>query len=495
MICTFSKSAISEFVPSVMSRIFVLCSMLWFSMVSVIPVHAQANADQGLTVLTVDASRQLGAFKPVNSVNGGPIINLGNYYDNSAYFASMAPPYVRLHDVPYAHEGTVDIHCIFPDFSADEDDPENYHFAKTDLYIGSILKVGARVIFRLGESIEHGPVKYYIHPPSDMAKWVRICCNIIRHYNMGWADGHHWGIRYWEIWNEPNVAPCWSGTMAQYCKMYESVARAIHELDAALKVGGPALAGPLDSEKGREFIGYCRDHQVPLDFVSWHGYADHPDKLMRNVEESLAMLGENGFKNVETIFGEWNYLPVPWEVSRTERELTRDRFTWTWGAPGAAFTASMLAYLLPSELDIACYYSAYGTVFRFGLFDIFGLPRKPLFTFSAFNRLVECGTRIHVTGNNRETGLGITGAVNMEKQTTAVLLSNFQDESSRYLLDLKNLPASGRIYCDEFVIDETHSLEWEREQILVSSDARMIIELPKATVRLLILSPLPQRKP
>ena len=254
------------------------------------------------------------------------------------------------------------------------------------------------------------------------------------------------------------------------------------------------MAGSLDSEKGREFISYCRDHKVPLDFVSWHGYADHPDKLMQNVEGSLAILAAGGYESVETIFGEWNYLPLPWEASRTERELTRDRFAWTGGAPGAAFTASMLAYLLQSELDIACYYSAYGSVFRFSLFDIFGVPRKPLFTFRAFNRLVACGTRIQVTGNNRGTGLGIIGAVSMEKQTTAVLLSNFQDEASRYILDLKNLPASGRIYCDEFVIDETHSLEWEREQILVSSDARMIVELPKATVRLLILSSLPQRK-
>ena len=26
----------------------------------------------------------------------------------------------------------------------------------------------------------------------------------VRHYNRGWANGHEWGIRYWEIWNEPD---------------------------------------------------------------------------------------------------------------------------------------------------------------------------------------------------------------------------------------------------------------------------------------------------
>ncbi|MBI4578450.1 MAG: hypothetical protein HY718_02035 [Planctomycetes bacterium] len=40
---------------------------------------------------------------------------------------------------------------------------------------------------------------------KDFAKWAKICVNIIRHYNEGWADGFHYNIRYWEIWNEPNV--------------------------------------------------------------------------------------------------------------------------------------------------------------------------------------------------------------------------------------------------------------------------------------------------
>jgi xylan 1,4-beta-xylosidase len=256
-----------------------------------------------------------------------------------------------------------------------------------------------------------------------------------------------------------------------------------------LKVGGPALAGSMQSKPGREFLSFCRDHKIPLDFVSWHGYADHPDKLMDNIEGSMATIKEYGFEDVETIFGEWNYLPIPWGEAKTNREITRDRFFESWGATGAAFTTSMFAYLLNSELDIACYYSAFGSVFRFSLFDIFGVIRKPFYSFAAYNRLLKYGTRIHVTGNNRESGLGIIAAADMENLSSAVLVSNFEDESSRYILDLKNLPISGQIYCNEYVVDEQRSLEWDREQILISGDTQMLIELPKATVRLLIFTP------
>ena len=48
-------------------------------------VDAQNNNSVNLPVFTVHASKSLGAFKPINGVNGGPRINLGNYFDNTEY--------------------------------------------------------------------------------------------------------------------------------------------------------------------------------------------------------------------------------------------------------------------------------------------------------------------------------------------------------------------------------------------------------------------------
>ncbi len=73
---------------------------------------AQIKNVHSLPVLTVDAARPEAKFKPINGVNGGPRTDMGNYYDNSKYFRAMQPPFVRLHDVPYAAMGAVDIHHI-----------------------------------------------------------------------------------------------------------------------------------------------------------------------------------------------------------------------------------------------------------------------------------------------------------------------------------------------------------------------------------------------
>ena len=69
-----------------------------------------------------------------------------------------------------------------------------------------------------------------MRPPEDAAKWARICANIVRHYNEGWADGFHYGITYWEIWNEPDneesieLNNMWKGTKEQYYDLYAATA-------------------------------------------------------------------------------------------------------------------------------------------------------------------------------------------------------------------------------------------------------------------------------
>ena len=50
-------------------------------------------------------------------------------------------------------------------------------------------------------------------------------------------------------------------------------------LDPSLKVGGPALAGRLEFLD--QFLSYCRLHQVPLDFVSWHIYTRDAHEVAR----------------------------------------------------------------------------------------------------------------------------------------------------------------------------------------------------------------------
>ena len=73
----------------------------------------------------------------------------------------------------------------------------------------------------------------------------------------------------------------WPGTQQQYFELYEAAAKAIKAYDPALQVGGPAvcnIAFPLI----KPFLAYCRDRQLPLDFVTWHCYAAAPEVLARD---------------------------------------------------------------------------------------------------------------------------------------------------------------------------------------------------------------------
>jgi hypothetical protein len=59
---------------------------------------------------------------------------------------------------------------------------------------------GAQVYYRLGRSFAADPT-----PPPDFGKFAEVCRHIVMHYNDGWAHGFHYGIKYWEVWNEPNI--------------------------------------------------------------------------------------------------------------------------------------------------------------------------------------------------------------------------------------------------------------------------------------------------
>ncbi len=119
----------------------------------------------------------------------------------------------------------VDLPLIFANPEADAEDPDNYYFAQTDDYIANCIACGTEVYYRLGTSIEHSVNKYFVHPPEDVRKWVDVASNVIRHYTEGKWNGFRYDIRYWEIWNEPDLGPkMWTGTLQQFNDFYAQAA-------------------------------------------------------------------------------------------------------------------------------------------------------------------------------------------------------------------------------------------------------------------------------
>jgi len=355
----------------------------------------------------IDFGKTAGKIKPLHGVNSGPKTKVFTY-DASELFRKAGIPSSRLHDVeyPYGSGEFVDVHCVFPVFDADENDPASYNFGLTDHYLQAILDAGTKIFYRLGESIEHAPVKRHVYPPKDYEKWARICEHIIRHYNEGWADGFHWNIEYWEIWNEPDqcgpISPTWCGTTEQFFDFYETAAKYLKNRFPHLKIGGPALAGT------RKWAAYFMDEMAkrnaPLDFFSWHIYTHSAELIGEFAEEFYEMTRKYGFTETELILNEWNYMEHWNDQPPSYKKLI--------GMTGAAHCGAVFATLQHCHVDSAAYFEADVIKEWCGLFEVQDMaigssaensgklkPRKPFYAFCAFNELYKLGNEAECTSD------------------------------------------------------------------------------------------------
>ena len=365
--------------------------------------------------ITADFTKPLGKIKAMHAVGQPPVEWCGTQHFH--YLTEAGIPQSRLHDVcgAFGENTFVDIPNIFRDFSADENDPASYSFAFTDHLIKALVDADVEPYFRLGVTIENHRLiqRFTTYPPKDFKKWARICEHIIRHYNEGWANGFHFGIRYWEIWNEaddnldPNKSSMWCGPKEEYFRLYDITAKHLkacfgdsirvggyaatgvnrYELDATLSgLGRPA---ENDEEYRIEFIHgffqYIREHNSPIDFFSYHSYA----RIAPNVGYVRyydAILEKYGYSHVERHLNEWSLC---------------------WALPGIdcndkdhlAFSSNSLGMMLALQrepVDILYFYDArMAASCNGGLFN--SETRKPTntyFAFHMFNDLYKLGTEV-----------------------------------------------------------------------------------------------------
>jgi len=280
--------------------------------------------------IRVDFSKTTAKIKPLHGVGQPPLS--GTNYDMFKYLRDAGVPFSRLHDVAGWFGGNmyVDIPNLFRDFDADPYDPANYDFTFTDMLLKALVENGVEPYFRLGVTIENfAEIKYYrIAPPKDFKKWAIICEHVIKHYNYGWADGFEMGIRYWEIWNEPDNYETfeknhmWKGTKEQYYELYEVASKHLKSCFPEIKIGGYGssgfyrLAGSRSLNTGSlarydylveffvEFVKYIKEHDCPLDFFSWHNY-DYIEPLRVFADYVRKSLDDAGYTHAESSCNEW----------------------------------------------------------------------------------------------------------------------------------------------------------------------------------------------
>ena len=449
----------------------------------------------GAGEVTLDFAATNGVIRPLHGVNLGPLCYRG-MVDLTPYHRALGVPFTRLHDVVWVNAEAVDIHTIFPDFRNDPARAENYFFAPTDDYLQSVIHSGSRVVYRLGESIEHTPRKYRVQPPADPEKWAAICVGIIRHYNEGWASGFRHDIRYWEIWNEPDVRPqMWTGSEEEFLRLFEVAAKTIKARFPDLKVGGPAVGGTGEfigeafkpAAFAVKFLDYCKARQVPLDFFSWHRYTSDPWDPPRRARAMRQLLDARGFARTESHFNEWNYLPRDdWAPMMVEGAgVRREAWFAEMGGPrGAAFAATVLLLLQDSPVDVANYYT--GEIQGFGLFSFHGVPRKPYYAFKAFRELLN--TPVRVTTPSGEPGrMTLCAGRSADGKSASVLAANFNSADTSLSLDLKGLPWDEPTRFEVFRLDADKDLAPVQEGVLAAGRKLMIPNLSAPSVALIKL--------
>ena len=391
--------------------------------------------------LTIDYSCHEGRIKPLHGVNNCPV----RFNDrNIPEFAEAGIPFVRTHDSggAYGRNILIDIPNIFRNFAADPADPAAYDFAFTDVYLRNLVNSGCRIFYRLGVTIEnfHRIKAYRTAPPEDFNKWARICEGIIRHYNEGWAEGFHYQIEYWEIWNEPENPPMWSGSMEQYFELYSVTAKYLKQRFPSIKVGGYASCGfySVTREGTSEFYqGFLRwfdafladvkKKNAPLDFFSWHLYTSDVNEVIAHAEYVEGKLKAAGFGRTENIFNEWNFIDPScrgFDVYDAMKEI-----------PAALFVAEAFCRMQDSPIDKAMYYDAEPTRAYCGLFYFPSQRVTPTYhAFRMFNELYRRADRISLSCKKRRKQLSFLAAADAE--SICILFVNRAKNERRIELEL-----------------------------------------------------------
>lgn len=390
---------------------------------------------------TVNFSNEIGKIKPMHAVNNGPKQGITLSWDISPYYREMNIPYSRLHDTehPYGSNQFVDIHCIFSDFDADENDEKSYYFSSTDKCIKAIIDAGGKPFYRFGESIDHTDRPLYIHPPKDFEKWARICEHIIRHYNEGWANGFHYGIEYWEIWNEPEGAQMWTGTKEEYFELYRITSTHLKKcFGDSIKIGGYSSCS-LEMlireddywwpnhlmQYANDFIDFVKETNSPLDFFSYHRYTSDFRQYYYYNNAIRKWLDEKGYKDTELILNEWNPVSTYGVYGKKDERA-------------AVIMAASLLACQKSDVDMMMLYDLRRATYYNPLITIDKIPLSSYWSFVNFGKLYKLGTEVDSGEFDVESTLYVCAAKNENEGGIFVVKPDDEDFNVKIKIENAN---------------------------------------------------------
>ena len=183
-------------------------------------------------------------------------------------------------------------------YREDRDGKPVYNFQYIDAIYDAILNTGMRPFVEFGfmpRALATGTKTIFwwngnVTPPKDYEKWGALIRTLVEHWTKryGTDEVKQW---YFEVWNEPNLDGFWSGTQAEYFKLYSVTSRAIKSVSNDYLVGGPATAG---NGWVPETIDFAAKNQLALDFITTHDYGVRGIGLDERGEQKLQLIGDPG---------------------------------------------------------------------------------------------------------------------------------------------------------------------------------------------------------
>ena len=193
-----------------------------------------------------------------------------------------------------------------------------WNWEKLDREIENIQKSGAEVMINLFgtpawmSSAPQAKIPIFA-PPRDYREYADYCAAIVRHVNLE----KHYGIKYWEIWNEPSgnyFWTTWHKGKNTFFELYAVTAKAIKAADPAVKVGGFA-DNAYYLEHYRDFFAYAKSRNAPIDFLTIHWYGDwhqdgrrHPEWFDAFAEKTMELFRKSFGHEVPLFYSEWNLI-------------------------------------------------------------------------------------------------------------------------------------------------------------------------------------------
>jgi xylan 1,4-beta-xylosidase len=315
---------------------------------------------------------------------------------------------------------TVRAHAIFHDDTrvyAEVDGEPSYDFSVVDAIYDKVLAIGLRPVVELGfmpRDLAGDPSRTVfaygaiISPPKSYQRWHDLVRALVQHLveRYGLDEVLTWDF---EVWNEANLEVFWSGSKAEWMRLYDATAAAVKSVDERLAVGGPssAAAGWVD-----DLLAHAAANGSPVDFVSTHTYGSPPLDMQ-------ASLDRHGFGDARILWTEWGVTPTHFNP------INDSVFSGVFllrGMRSAAGRVDALAYWVASD-----HFEELGRPPRllhggFGLQTVGGLAKPRYHAMTLLSRLGPVELPVTLTGDGG--GSLVEAWASRDRDRIAVLLWN-----------------------------------------------------------------------